>query len=288
MKYKEGKKEIETHVQIKMADTNYIKLYGLNLLAGNNIMPSDSINQFLVNETYAKALGFTRPEDAIGAFVEYDNRKVPIIGVVADFHQQSLHNAIKPLVIGSWPANERTFNIALHEINGEGNSWKVAIDKIEHAFKEVYPGDEFEYSFQDETIKNYYQNEQRVSHLLTWSTGLAIFISCLGLLGLVIYIVNQKTKEIGIRKVIGATVNQIVLLLSVDFFKLIAIAFFIALPIAWLSAHKWLENFSYRINVPMGMFFLSGLLAMLMALITISFHAIRAATANPVKSLRNE
>jgi predicted permease len=284
MKYRQGKNEVETHVQLKMADTNYLKLYQLNLLAGKNVAPSDSITQFVINEAYSKALGFKNPNDALGKFVEYDGRKVPVVGVVADFHQQSLHNAIKPLAIGSWPTNHRTFNIALNTGSG---SWQTAIKKVEKAFKEVYQEDEFEYSFQDETIKSYYENERKVSRLLNWSAGLAIFISCLGLLGLVIYIINQKTKEIGIRKVIGASVKQIVMLLSVDFLKLIAIAFLIAFPISWYASHKWLESFTYRINVPVAIFTLTGTLAMLLALITISYHAVKAAVANPVKSLRN-
>ncbi|HEX8377109.1 MAG TPA: ABC transporter permease [Pedobacter sp.] len=285
MKYRQGKNEIETHVQLKMADTNYLKMYQLKLLAGRNVTQSDSITQLLINETYSQALGFKNPNDALGKFVEYEGRKVPVVGVIADFHQQSLHNAIKPLAIGSWPTNHRTFNIAL---NASSNSWENAIKKIEKVFKEVYPEDEFEYSFQDETIKNYYENERKVARLLSWSAGLAIFISCLGLLGLVIYIINQKAKEIGIRKVIGASVQQIVMLLSADFLKLIAIAFLIALPISWYAAHEWLQNFTYRINIPVTIFILTGILAMLLALITISFHALKAARANPIKSLRTE
>ncbi len=285
MKYRQGKNEIETHVQLKMADTNYLKMYQLNLLTGRNVIQSDSITQFVINEAYSKSLGFKNPHEALGKVVEYDGRKVPVVGVIADFHQQSLHNAIKPLAIGSWPTNHRTFNIAL---NAGSDSWQSAIKKIENAFKEVYPEDEFEYSFQDETIKNYYEYERKVSRLLSWSAGLAIFISCLGLLGLVIYIINQKTKEIGIRKVIGASVQQIVMLLSADFLKLIAIAFLFAFPISWYAAHKWLENFTYRINIPVTIFILTGILAMLLALITISFHAVKAARANPIKSLRTE
>jgi len=290
LKYKDGKKEVVANVQTKMGDANYIKLFHIKLLAGNNFSPNDTAAGLVVNETYAHILGFTNLQQAVGKYIEWgnDKRKSPIIGVVQDFHQQSLHEIIKPLFIASIPDNEYVFNVALQPKNAEGTIWKTAITKIQKAWKEVYPEDDFEYAFLDETIAKYYGAEQNISALLRWATGLAIFISCLGLLGLVIYITNQKTKEIGIRKVVGASVIQLVALLSKDFLRLVMIAFIIAVPIAWWGAHKWLENFAYKTTLSWWIFLAGGITMLIMAFIILSIRTFKAANANPVKSLRTE
>lgn len=288
MKYKDGKKEIETDVQIKLGDTNYLRLYDMKLLAGTFLEPSDTVRQIIINQTYSKVLGFQNPQDAIGKIIELDDKQVPIVAVAADFHQQSLRTPIKPLIISSWASSSRTFNIALQPQNAEGTVWSTAIAKVEKAWKEIYPEDDFEYSFLSEDIAKYYNSEKNVVRLLSWATGLAIFISCLGLLGLVIFITVQRTKEIGVRKVIGASVSQIVSLLSKDFLKLVLIAFVIAVPIAWWGAHKWLDNFAYKTELSWWIFLIGGVVMALLALITISIQTIRAALANPVDSLRTE
>jgi ABC-type antimicrobial peptide transport system permease subunit len=225
MKYKDGKKEIESDVQQKYGDSNYIKLYGLKLLAGKNIATTDTVTSFLINESYAHILGFQKPEQAIGKYIEWENKQNLITGVVSDFIQKSLHEPVKPLVIASWNYVERNFSISLQPQDEAGTAWKTTISKIEKAFKEVYPEDDFNYSFFDEDIAKYYAAEQNISSLLKWSTVLAIFISCLGLLGLVIYTTTQRTKEIGVRKVLGASVSQIVSLISKDFILLVLFAF---------------------------------------------------------------
>jgi len=293
MKYKDGKKDIETDVQVKLGDTNYIKLFQMKLLAGTNLPFSDTVSDLIINETYAHILGFQQPQKAIGKYIEWDNKKHPVIGVVADFHQHSLHDPIKPLIIATRTSNtgnlaERNFSIALQPQNAAGTTWKTAIDKIQKAFKQIYPEDDFEYTFFDESIAKYYTAEQNISKLLMWATGLAIFISCLGLLGLAIYITNQRTKEIGIRKVVGATVTQIVSLLSKDFLKLIAIAFVIAIPIAWYGANAWLQNFAYRTSISWWIFLAGGSIMFFIALMILCIRTFRAANANPVKSLRTE
>jgi len=183
---------------------------------------------------------------------------------------------------------QRSFNIALRPQNNGSNTWKTAITKIEKAWKDVYPGEDLEYNFLDETIRKYYTAEQNISKLLMWATGLAIFISCLGLLGLVTYITNQRTKEIGVRKVIGASIVQIVTLLSKDFLKLVLIAFIIAVPIAWWGGHQWLQNFAYKTTIDVWVFIAGGMIMMAMALVILSIRTFRAASANPVKSLRTE
>jgi ABC-type antimicrobial peptide transport system permease subunit len=288
MKYKDGKKEIESDVQQKYGDSNYIKLYGLKLLAGKNIAATDTVTSFLINETYAHILGFQKPGQAIGKYIEWSKKQIPIAGVVSDFIQKSLHEPVKPLAIASWNNVERNFSIALQPQNIEGTAWKTTINKIEKAFKEVYPEDDFDYSFFDEDIAKYYTAEQNIGSLLKWSTALAIFISCLGLLGLVIYTITQRTKEIGVRKVLGASVSQIVSLISKDFIRLVLFAFVIAVPLAWIGMNKWLQNFAFRTEISWWTFLSGGVIMIAIALLTLGFQTIKAAMANPVQSLRSE
>lgn len=288
LKYKDGKKEIETDVQQKYGDTNYIKLYGIKLLAGSNLTASDTAKALLINETYSRVLGFQQPQQVIGKYLEWGAEKLPIRGVVADFNQRSLHESIKPLIIASGIYMERNISIALRPQNASGTSWKTGIGKIESEFSSVYPGDDFDYHFFDEEIAKYYTAEQHVSGLLKWATGLAIFISCLGLLGLVIHSTTRRTKEIGIRKVLGATVRQIVAILTKEFLVLIAVAFVIATPVAWFGMRLWLENFAYRTQIGWWIFLLGGVIMIFIALGTLAFQTIRAAMANPAKSLRTE
>jgi putative ABC transport system permease protein len=288
IKFKDGKKEIETDVQQKYGDTNYIKLYHLNLIAGNNYEQSDTVKSILINETYARVLGFRDPQQALGNYLEWNDKKIPVTGVVADFHQGSLHEPIKPLVIGSWGDVATCINIALQPQQGGSSTWKNAFSKMETAWKEVYPGDDFSYTFFDKEIEKFYEGEQHISTLLKWTTALALFISCLGLLGLVIYTTTQRTKEIGVRKVLGATVTNIVTIISKEFMLLILLAFLIATPLGWLAMNKWLQNFEYRTQISWWVFAAAGLLMAMIAILTLSFQTIKAALANPTKSLRAE
>ena len=289
VKYKDGKKEIETDVQVKMADSNYIKLFNIKLLAGNNIIESDTSTQFLINETYAHILGFQQPQKAIGKYVTWNaNTEVRIVGVVADFNQRSLHEPVKPLLIANGDNNGYTINVLLQPQNADGTAWKTTIRQTEKAWKEIYPQDDFDYKFFDEDIAKYYEDEQHISSLLMWATGLAVFISCLGLLGLVIYTTTQRTKEIGVRKVLGASVAQIVAMITKDFMLLIITAFIVAVPLAWFAMYKWLQNFAYRTEISWWVFVLGAMVMIIMALFTLGFQTIKAAMANPVKSLRTE
>jgi putative ABC transport system permease protein len=287
-KYKDGKKETETDVQLKFIDSNYLKLYGLKLLAGSGMVQTDTVNSFIINETYARQLGFQQLQQAIGKIVEWSNKQMPITGVVKDFHQKSLHEPIKPLAMGSWTNNERNISILLQSPGGETGNWSNTIGQIEKSWKEIYPNDDFAYSFFDEDIAKYYEEEKHISSLLQWATGLAVFISCLGLLGLVIYTTTQRTKEIGVRKVLGATVSQIVSLISMDFILLVLIAFAVSAPVAWFGMNKWLQNFAYRTEISWWVFLLAGIVMVVIALLTLSLQTIRAAIANPVKSLKSE
>ena len=282
-------KETATDVQIKIADSNYLKLYQLHLLAGENIRNTDTVSGVIINERYMHVLGLSSPQQAIGKYIDWDNERiVPITGVIANFHQGSLREPVKPLLITSWSDKAPTVNISLHALNKMGTSWEAAIRKMGEAWKEVYPQEDFAYNFFDEELARLYKNERQISQLLLWATGLAIFISCLGLLGLVIYTIGQRTKEIGIRKVLGATVMQIVTLISKDFILLIILASVIATPLAWIGMHKWLEQFAYHTDINYWVFILSGGIMMMIALLTLGLQTIRAAMLNPVKSLKNQ
>lgn len=287
--YNNGKFDIETDVDIKLADNNYLKLYQIPLLAGNNLPYSDTTNSIIINTTYARALGFSQPQQAIGKFIKFNSRMTPVVGVVADFHQSSFHEAIKPLLIGNGLRNTGTFNIALKQQDANGTVWKTALTKIEKAYKETYPAeDDFQYSFVDDTLAKYYTTEQNISRLLTWATGVSVLISCLGLLALVIFITARRTKEIGIRKITGATVMQLITLLTKDFIKLILLAFVIAVPLTWWGAAKWLQNFAYKTTLSWWIFGLGGGCILLIAFLVMIAKTYRAATANPVKALRTE
>ncbi len=288
MVFNDGKKEIRESVQVKLADSNYFRMYGLHLLAGISVPQSDTVKDVVINETYLHFLGYENPQKIIGQQIKewYSNPR--IVGVVADFFPRSLREPMKPLVIANGTKNENVFNIKLQPRTADGSNWTATITAIEKAFRLVYPNDDFDYQFVDDSIAKFYTAEKNISRLLAWATGLTIFISCLGLLGLVIYITNQRKKEIGIRKVIGATATSLIILLSRDFLKLIAIAILIAVPISWWGSRKWLENFAYKTQLSWWIFAAGGGILLFIALIILCIRTLRAALANPVESLRTE
>jgi putative ABC transport system permease protein len=284
--YNNGKEELKPNTQIRWGDSDFLKVYQIKLVAGRNIRQSDSITEFVVNESYAHAIGFLHPEEALNKQLQWNGKNIPIVGVMKDFHDQSTHALISPVVFGGW--NGSTFHIKLKPNNAGGTLWKNTIAKIQKAYKQIYPDEDFNYTFLDDTIAKFYESEQHTACLLQWATGLAILISCLGLFGLVIYTTNIRTKEIGVRKILGASVTNIVSLLSKDFVQLVLLAFIVAVPISWCATYKWLQDFVYRTTMSWWIFLLSGLVMLLIALITVSMQTIKAAVANPVKSLRTE
>ena len=272
----------------KYIDEDYLKVYGIELLAGRNVQPTDTMREVLINEATLKALGLNAPEEAIGKHLVRTNQSfLPIVGVFKDFNQKSLRTKIEPLIMGT--SNKRvklgTFNIKLPT---DRHRWQESLALMEKEWKIIYPNAPFEYAFNDDRIRNLYEAEYRTSKLIGLATGVTIFISCLGLFGLATLTAFQRTKEIGIRKVLGATVSGIVGLLSRDFVKLVLIAVVIASPIAWWSMNKWLADFAYRIDIQWWMFALAGFAAVAIALLTVSWQAVRAAVANPVDSLKDE
>ena len=284
--YNNGKEEIKPNTQIRWGDPNFIKVYQLKLVAGRNVEPSDSIKEFLVNETYARAIGFAHPEQALNKFLQFNGKNIPIVGILKDFHDQNTHALISPMVFGG--NNGSFFHIKLKPKNTDGTSWNASIAAMQKAFKQIYPEEDFNYQFFDDTLAKMYEAEQQTSGLLKWATGLAILISCMGLLGLVIYTTHTRTKEIGIRKILGASVVNIVSILSKDFVRLVIIAFVIAAPIAWWAVYKWLQGFAYKTSMSWWVFVISGAAMLLLALITLSIQTIKTAVANPVESLRTE
>jgi putative ABC transport system permease protein len=279
--YKEGKRDQHVVVDQRSGDTNFIGLYHIPLLAGRNLRPVDSPMEFLVNETLARSLGFRHPADAVGHLLTNG----PIVGVMADFHLTSVRKPIHPAIYTYDSKYGYVFDVALYPSSG---TWKTAIAKMQAAWGQIYPEQAFEYSFLDQDIANFYAEDEQVSKLLTWAAGVAILISCLGLLGLVIFTANQRTREIGIRKVLGASVVQLITLLSKDFIRLVALAFLIAVPVAWYGAHRWLLNFAYHTGLGWWLFAIGGVTMLVIALLILSIRAARAALANPVKSLRTD
>jgi len=287
MTFNDGKKEIKKNVEVKLADSNYFSMYGLHFVAGTPPYQSDTTTAVAINETYLHILGYQDPTKIIGKSLTWDGTRI-ITGVVADFHQRSLREPIKPLLIANGTKTAKCINITLQPRNADGSNWTATIAAMDKAFRSTYPNGDFECNFVDETVAKFYTAEKNISRLLMWATGLTIFISCLGLLGLVIYITNQRTKEIGIRKVIGASVTQLIVLLSRDFLKLIGLAIIIALPISWWGTNKWLENFAYKTTLSWWIFAAGGGMLLLIALIILCIRTLRAALANPVNALRSE
>ena len=291
--YRDGKKEIKIPtLGVKFGDENYIKVYHIKLIAGRNLQPGDISKGFLINRELAGIIGFQNPNDAVGKQIDNFNgdTNMQIVGVVSDFYQESLHSPIAPLVIMTSTDRDfnGTFHIALKPQSANGDEWKTAIAAMQKSWKEIYPDDDFEYHFFDETIGRLYAAEQHTSTLLTWATGLSIVISCLGLLGLAIYTTNQRTKEIGIRKVLGASVYQVVVLLSTEMISLILLAFVIVTPIAYWAMNQWVQSFADRTTISWWVFAISGAGMLLTALCISGLQTVKAALTNPAESLKSE
>jgi putative ABC transport system permease protein len=288
IKYNNGKEDISINAFRKFGDSKYVKFYGMELLAGRNLQPSDSIKEFIINETLMKQFGIATPADAIGERLYYGDGNYPIVGVVKDFHIQSLHRVVEPVMMANAEQEFTCLNIRLSSVHQSGEQLQEGLGKIEKAWKKIYPDTPFKYEFLDETIKNFYKSERRTSKLTNTATVLAIFISCLGLFGLASFTTSQRTKEIGIRKVFGASVRQILMLLSKDFIVLVIIAFVFAVPVAWYLIENWLTGFSYRTEINYWLFGITAVVAIVIAFITVSYQTTTAANRNPVDTLRNE
>lgn len=259
---------------------DFIPLYRIKLLAGRNLAHADSVNEFVINQSLSRLMGCKTPAAAVGKTIYWLDRPYPVVGVVADFHSQSLHAPITPACIINRVGRERALAIQLRP--------GATIQPIEAAWKVVYPGQTFDIKFYDETIALQYEADRRTAGLVDTAMGIAIFISCIGLFGLALFSSEIRTKEIGIRKVLGASVADITLLLNRDFVFLVAIGFVIASPLAAYAMNRWLDGFAYHITIGWWVFALAGLIALGIALATVSYQALRAALRNPVEALRTE
>jgi putative ABC transport system permease protein len=268
----------------KYGDEDYIKTFGLQVIAGKPYSQSDTIREVMVNETLMKKVGVTDPQKMIGKQLRIGGGQwLPIVGVVKDFKANSLREEVKPLTITSDRSNYFTLAVKLRT-----NNIASTTAQIQKLWERTYPEYAFTSHFTDETIERFYRQETQLSLLYKIFAGIAIFISCLGLYGLVSYMAVQKTKEVGIRKVLGASVGSIVIMFSKEFTFLISIAFIIAVPVAWYFMNGWLQNFVYRIHMGVGVFILAIVSSLIIAWITVGYRAVRAALTNPVKSLRTE
>ena len=274
------------NLDLYFVDFDYINQYKIKMVAGRGFsrdFATDTTRAMVLNEAAVKMFGYTSPQQAIGKRFKQWGREGKIVGVMKDFHFRSLQEVIKPLSMRIEPDRSN-----LVSVNVSATNLPSTIAAVQNKWKTLIPNRPFSYYFLDEFFDRQYRSEERFGKLFLNFAVLAIFISCLGLLGLAAYSTMQRTKEIGIRKVMGASVSNIINLLSKDFLKLVFISFFIAAPVAWFFMHQWLEDFAYRINISWWIFAVAGITALLIALFTISFQAIRAAIANPVKSLRTE
>ncbi|QIP12881.1 FtsX-like permease family protein [Spirosoma aureum] len=267
-------------------DHNFAETYGLTFVAGRNFSeayPTDKTSAFLINETGVKQLGWKSPDAAVGKSVNLEGKQGKIVGVLKDFHNQSLQNPIEGMLLTIDQPLLTLFSIKI-----QPQQVPETLDAIRQEWDRYFPEKVFAYEFVDQNLAQRYEREQRLSKLISYFAGLAILISCLGLFGLVSLVTQQKTKEIGIRKVLGASVTNIVRLVSKDFVILVLIALVIASPVAWWAMNKWLTAFAYRIDIHWWVFALAGLLVVVVTILTVSFQSIKAALVNPVKSLRAE
>jgi ABC-type lipoprotein release transport system permease subunit len=272
------------NIALQVADTGYYETFGIKLVAGRFPFHSDTLHEIVVNETAARKLGFSSPEEIIGKTITTSGvTRHPIVGVIHDYNNRSLHLAISPLAIGS-----DNFAYEWIAVRVDKNNMKTTLDQVQKVFTEIYPTYIYDRVFLDERIEHFYKSEAITAQLFKVFAFLVIFISCLGLYGLVSFMAVQKTKEVGIRKVLGASVQNIVYLFSKEFTVLIGAAFLIAAPVSYYFMKEWLSGFYYHTSIGWGVFVLAIVASVMVAWVTVGYKAIKAALVNPVKSLKTE
>jgi ABC-type antimicrobial peptide transport system permease subunit len=283
-KFNHATKETDFYAITKFADDQYLPTYRLPLVAGRNLHPSDTAREFLVSEKLVKNLGINDPQEVLNKEINlWGVINGQIVGVIKDYNDRSFRRGIDPVMITTLKRGYSQASIKLSTTDVS-----PVMRAVEKTWDQTYPEFVFEYKFLDEKVESFYKQENQLSNLYEIFAVIAIFLSCLGLYGLASFMAVQRIKEVGIRKVLGATAGSIVYLFSREFIILISIAFVIATPIAWYYMHNWLQDYVYRISISWWIFLAGGFAAIVIALATVSFQAIRAAIANPVKSLRTE
>ncbi|OJV20534.1 MAG: ABC transporter permease [Dyadobacter sp. 50-39] len=265
-------------------DADYVGLYGLKLIAGRNLQPSDTARETLINETLMKRLGFTRPGDVVGKHLNKAGfAPLEIVGVLKDYNQSDLRQRISPIFLTTVATGYYSANIQLRSAD-----YSRALKQLEKAYNQVYADSFFEPKFVEDQIRENYEQEQTIGRLINFFAGIALLIGCMGLYGLILFMVVQRTKEVGVRKVLGASVGSILWLFNRELLQLVGIAFFLSAPVAWWVMKSWLSNFEYRISLGPAIFMPALVATLVIALITVSFQSVKAAVTNPVKSLRSE
>lgn len=284
-RYENREKEEEYSIVMRPADTSYIHTYGLKLLAGRINRPADTMREAVVNERFVAKLGFRQPSEILNKTILLNGRRLPIVGVVKNFNTFSLHDETEPCVLTTHRNMYGNLGI---RVTGNPAQVSQTLKEVETAWTATFPEFLFKYEYLDKTIANFYASEERQYALFRLLAGIAIFIGCLGLYGVVAFMAESRTKEVGIRKALGASTAHIFGLFSFQFLKLVLVALVLAAPIAWYFTDKWLQDFAYKIDIQWWMFAVAGLMAGVIALVTVSFQSIRAALMNPVTSLRSE
>ncbi|MBS1978339.1 MAG: ABC transporter permease [Bacteroidetes bacterium] len=285
-KLTQSAKKDRREFKVLSVDEDFINTYDLKLLTGRNFSEQNSSDfgtAAIINETALRVLGIDDPEKALGEEIHDDSGVKRIIGVVRDFQQESLKKSNTPIVFLFIPWHNEYLTVSLNSTH-----IRADVNLVTEVYKNAFPDNAVEYFFLDDFFNQQYRSEEEFWNIFKIFSGLAIFIACIGLYGLSSFFISKRTKEIGIRKVLGGSINSIALLLSVDFLKLVILGFFLAIPIAILATDKWLEGFAQHISVPIWIYFLSGGVALGVALITVSFQTIKAASSNPVANLKDE
>ncbi len=270
-------------VNLKFVDHRYAETFELPLRAGRNLVPSDTIREFLVNEALARKLGFVSPDEIVGKILAVNDITFPVVGVVKDFHNHSFHDDIQPQV---FCCQADDYGMAAVRINMQGA--KSTLDAIEKAWSGIYPEYVYEYEFMDDQLAKFYEQERVILQLVQLFAYIAVFIGCLGLYGLAAFMIARKTKEVGIRKTLGASIAGILWLFGKEYARLIAVAFLIAAPLAAWMMRGWLADYAYRVEIGVGVFALAFLSTVAIAALTVGFQSAKAALANPVRSLKSE
>lgn len=285
--YKGIEGETLTYVTLINGDTNYLNLFEIELVAGRERI-NDTIDEYVINETYSKKLGFQTPDEAIGKFVykKNNNIPIPIVGVMRDFNNAPLNYETMPIVLMG--AKNQNFNNLSLVLNGTPENWGPILHSVKEKWNEMFPTVDFELRFVDETLQSFYQLERKISFLMKLCSVLAILISCLGLIGLVIYILEKRTKEIGIRKLLGASFNQINYLIAKDLLTLLVIGFVISLPISFWIIQRWLSGFAYRIPISWWVFLIGLAIMVSITFFTVGYRIASKIRKYPVKNLSNE
>ena len=281
--YHKDDERLENETQVKLVDIDYIETYRMTLVAGDNFIPTDSVSSFIVNEAFVALTGYAAPEDALGTIVEIWGEKAPITGVVRNFNTNTLHEPIEATIL-----IPKTTQVAVGAVKVNTHQLDEALATIEHAWQQAFPEHLFEYTFLDDRLAQFYDDERTLQHLIQAFALIAIIIGCIGLFGLIAYITSQRAREVGIRKVLGASIPDIIGLFTREFVVFVVLGFALSAPVAYQVMNTWLESFAYRIDLGIGLFAIAFLISLALALLTVGIKTYRSATLNPVEAIRNE